>query len=87
MPVNIKLSTKADKVEIDFLYFSCGLWDFPKEKDTEIVDVNYVFLGPCMPSDISKHGYLFKEDARALKLFHGGMAQLASMSSYRTRGP
>ena len=43
----------ADTVEIDFLRYSCGYWDFPPKKDVKIIDSKYVFYGPCKPSHTS----------------------------------
>ena len=56
----------ANRIEMKFLHYMCGCWEFPKIEDTKIVDANYVFMGPCTPSDITKKGYKFKEDDVAL---------------------
>ena len=49
---------RAYSLEINFLHYSCGFWDFPKD-DTKIIDFKYVFLGPCTPAETNKHGYKF----------------------------
>ena len=58
----------AEKVEMKFLHYMClhSCWEFPKVDDTKIVDAKYVFMGPCIPSDITKKGYKFQEDDAAL---------------------
>ena len=54
-------------VEVKFLHYTFGFWDFPKNDDTKFVDTKYVFLGPCTPAEITKSGYTFKEDTEALE--------------------
>ena len=56
----------ADSVEIDFLHYtSCCFWEFPKECDKKIISSKFVFFGPCIPSETTKRGYKFVEDAAA----------------------
>ena len=45
-----------------------GYWDFPKKPKAEIIDVKYVFMGPCTPSETSTKGYKFAEDERAIQV-------------------
>ena len=61
----------ADTVEMNFLrYRGDGFWDFPKMQDVEIVDVKYLFLGPCQPLQmVSGKGYKFEEDSAAHSRF------------------
>ena len=43
----------ADKVQINFLkYSSGGYWDIRKKSKPEIIDAKYVFMGPCIPSEL-----------------------------------
>ena len=50
------------KAEFKFLNYQCGYWDFPKRNDSEIVDIKYVFHGPCIPVETTKKGYRFEEN-------------------------
>ena len=52
----------AEKVEIDFLRYSCGYWDFLEKKDIKMIDAKYVFYGSCMPSHTCSPGYKFDDD-------------------------
>ena len=54
------------RVEMKFLHYMCGGWEFPKIEYTKIVNAKYVLMGPCTPSHIKKKGYIFKEDDVAL---------------------
>ena len=55
--------TVATSVELKFLHYICGYWEFPKVDDIKIVDTKYVYIGPYTPLGISKRGYKFKEGA------------------------
>ena len=55
----------ASSAEFNFLHYSCGYWDFPKKPDKKIVEVKYVFFGPCVPVETTKKGYKFAEDQDA----------------------
>ncbi len=60
------------EVEIKFLHYSCGFWDFPKSGEdvkAKIIDADYVFMGPCTPAETRSNGYKFKEDQESIKLF------------------
>ena len=59
----------AEKVEIDFLRYSCGYWDFSKKRNVKIIDCKYVFYGPCRPSHTCRAGYKFEDDGKALDLY------------------
>lgn len=61
----------AKSVEMKFLHYTCGSWVFPKVDDTKIVNVKYVFMGPCTATDITKKGYKFSEDDMALAKYKG----------------
>ena len=56
-------------VEIQFLNYSCGYWEFHKKDDSQVVDVKYVFMGQCIPSEIMKRGYKFVENDCALEIY------------------
>ena len=57
-------------MEIKFLKNTCdNYWEFPKSDDTKIIDIDYVFIGPCTPTEIKKNGYRFKEDEEALEKY------------------
>ena len=55
--------------EFKFLHYRCGFWEFPKIDDIQIIEVEYIYICPCTPHEITKHGYKFKEDDEALKIF------------------
>ena len=59
----------ADQVELKFLHYKCGFWEFPKTDDSTIVNTEFVFMGPCSPATTTKQGYTFKEDERAHELY------------------
>ena len=56
------VDTIANRVEMKFFHFMCSCLEFPKIKDTKIVDAKYVFMGPCTPFDITKKRCKFKEN-------------------------
>ena len=41
-------------VEIRFLHYSCGYWEFPRKYDSQVGDLKYVIIGPCIPSETTK---------------------------------
>ena len=55
------VDTIANRVEMKFFHFMCSCLEFPKIKDTKIVDAKYVFMGPCTPFDITKRGANLKK--------------------------
>ena len=58
------------KVEIKFLTYTCGYWDFPKNvANIEMIDAKFVFLGPCKPAETMLSGYKFNEDSLAMKMY------------------
>ena len=60
------------QVEVKFLHYSCGFWDFPKSGEDvkpKVIDAQYVFLGPCTPAECKSNGYRFKEDEKAIQLY------------------
>ena len=45
-------------VEFSFLrYRGDDMWDFPKQLDIEMVEIKYVFYGPCSPEVVTGKGY------------------------------
>ena len=36
-------------VEIRFLHYSYGYWEFPGKEDSQVMDVKCVFMRPCIP--------------------------------------
>ena len=44
--------TVATSVELKFLHYICGYWEFPKVDNIKIVDTKYVYMGPCTPVEI-----------------------------------
>ena len=59
-------------MEVKFLHYSCGFWDFPKsgeDVDAKTIDAQYIFLGPCTPAE-TRSGYKFKEDDKAIKVYN-----------------
>ena len=56
----------ANRVEMKFLHYVGGCWEFPKMEDTKIVEAKYVFMGPFPPSDRTNNGYKFEEGDVAL---------------------
>ena len=65
------VDSDASSVEMDFLHYTTnGYWEFPKEIDTQTIDVNYVFYGPTKPTTTSRKGYQFgKDDVNALDVY------------------
>ena len=59
----------ASSIELKFLKYTRGYWDFLKGAKPKIVDIRNVFFGPCTPSKITKKGYTFKEFKDALKKY------------------
>ena len=51
----------ANRVEMKFLHYMCGCWEFSKIEDTKIIDAKYLFMGPCATSDITKRGTNLKK--------------------------
>ena len=60
--------TVATSVELKFLHYICGYWEFPKVDDIKIVDTKYVYMEPCTPVEI-RRGFKFNEDEEALKKY------------------
>ena len=54
--------TKASLIEVLFLENGCGVWDFPKNTKTLLIETKYVFMGPCKPKNITKKGYAFDNE-------------------------
>ena len=51
------------------MYYKCGYWEFPKIDDIKIIDKDFIFMGPCTPSEITKKGYQFKNDEKAHEIY------------------
>ena len=62
-------NVNTSEVEMKFLHYACGYWEFPKKKDIIIVDAKYIFYGPCTPCETTKHGYRFKEDEETFQRY------------------
>ena len=63
---------QSNEVEVKFLHYSCGFWDFPKSGEDVVakaIDAQYIFLGPCTPAETRSSGYRFREDDKAIKLY------------------
>ena len=41
-------------VEILFLHYSSVYWEFLRKDDSQVGDVKYVFMRPCIPSETNK---------------------------------
>ena len=67
-PLSEDADSPNDLVEIRFLRYSCQYLEFSKKDDSQVVNVKYVFMGPCIPSETMKLGYIFIEDNRALEI-------------------
>ena len=61
--------SNATHTEMKFLrYRADGFWDFPTVDDIDIVQVKFLYLGPCTPSEtVNGKGYRFIEDDEASK--------------------
>ena len=46
-----------------------GICDFPKKSDKQIIDVKYVFYGPCTGTLSSNQGFVFEEDSEAQRCY------------------
>ena len=72
--VIVNSETKSTvEVEIKFLHYSCGYWDFPKsgeDVNPKIIDANFILLGPCTPAETRSNGYKFKEDQIAIQVYN-----------------
>ncbi|CAL4167259.1 unnamed protein product, partial [Meganyctiphanes norvegica] len=57
----------ATDVELKFLHYKCGFWEFPKNYDIQIIETEFVFMGPTTPAEITKNGFKFNEDEKAFE--------------------
>ena len=68
-----KDESEANQVEVKFLHYSCGYWDFPKTGDDmkpKVIDAEFVFMGPCTPAETKSNGYKFAEDQKAVQVYN-----------------
>ena len=59
----------TSEVEMEFIHYTCGYWEFAKKKDINIFDAKYIFYRSCTPCETTKHGYRFKEDDEAFQRY------------------
>ena len=53
----------VNTVEFSLLrYRGNDMWDFPKQLDIEMVEIKYVFYGPCSPKVVTGKGYQISFD-------------------------
>ena len=62
-------NTIATFAEFKFLHYKCDFWEFPKQDDIQIIDLKFIYLGPCIPAETCKKCYRFSEDNKALEMF------------------
>ena len=58
----------ATSAEFKFLRYKCGYWEFPKVDDVKIIETEFIFMGPCTPTETTKQGYKFKDD-KAIEIY------------------
>ena len=56
-------------VEIGFLHYSCQYLEFSQKDDSQVLDLKYLFMGPCIPSETMKLGCKFIEDNHVLEIY------------------
>ena len=56
----------AERVDIKLLRKKCEAWDFPSKEDQQIIELKFVFMGPCKPQELRKVGHFFDDEKASL---------------------
>ena len=54
----------TEKVEIKFLCKKCEAWDFPSKEDQQIIESEFIFMGPWKLQELAKAWHFFDDEKK-----------------------